>query len=102
MSPNSKTQSKPNCYKDDCFNIVFAGNIGEAQGLDLLIGAAAELKEHSNISFYIVGDGRAKQRLSEFAENNGLPNVHFVGKVSEQEADRYIHFADCAYLSFER
>lgn len=99
--PEFQNASKPDCYKDDCFNIVFAGNIGEAQGLDLLIDAAAELKEHSNISFYIVGDGRAKQRLSEFAENNGLLNVHFVGKVSEQEADRYIHFADCAYLSFK-
>ena len=25
----------------------------------------------------------------------------FVGRVSEKEADRYVHYADCAYLSFK-
>ena len=28
--------------------------------------------------------------------------ITFLGKVSEEEANRYIHFADCAYLSFKK
>ena len=27
--------------------------------------------------------------------------VFFVGRVDAAEADRYVHFADCAYLSFK-
>ena len=34
--------------------------------------------------------------------DSGLENdVVFVGRVSEDEANRYVHFADCAYLSFK-
>ncbi len=91
---------KPDCYSDDFFNIVFTGNIGEAQGLDLLVDAAAELKD-TNVRWFLVGDGRAKERLEQKVEELGLQNiVSFMGKVTEEEANRYIHFADCAYLSF--
>ena len=76
------------------------GNIGDAQGLDLMIEAARELKEEK-ISWYLVGDGRAKERLEKLTESYGLTYVHFVGRVSEAEANRYVHFADCAYLSFQ-
>ena len=50
----------------------------------------------------MVGDGRAKERLENLVQEYGLQeNVVFVGRVSEQEAERYVHFADCAYLSFQ-
>ncbi len=91
---------KPSFFADDAFNIVFTGNIGDAQGLDLLVEAAAQLKDQ-NIRWYLVGDGRAKERLERLVEKYGVQeNVIFVGRVSEEEANRYVHFADCAYLSF--
>lgn len=99
--PDFTNAEKPEIYSDDDFKIVFAGNIGEAQGLDLLLETADCLKDCSDIKFYIVGDGRARKRLEETAKANGLQNVFFVGKVSVDAADRYIHFADCAYLSFK-
>ena len=100
--PDLKHMSKPHCYADEYFNIVFTGNIGEAQGLDLLVDAAAKLKG-SNVRWFIVGDGRARERLEQKVVENNLDNiVTFVGKVSEEEANRYIHFADCAYLSFKK
>lgn len=99
--PNFTNAEKPEIYCDDDFKIVFAGNIGEAQGLDLLLETAKRLKNRNNIKFYIVGDGRARKRLEETAKANELQNVLFAGKVSVDEADRYIHFADCAYLSFK-
>ena len=37
------------------FNIVFTGNIGEAQGLEIVINSAKELK-NTNIIFHLVGD----------------------------------------------
>ena len=30
-----------------------------------------------------------------------ISRVHFMGRVTEEEANRYVHFADCAYLSFQ-
>ncbi len=100
--PNFTNVCKPECYSDEYFNIVFTGNIGEAQGLDLLVDTAAKLKE-TNIRWFLVGDGRAKEKLEKrVTENNLEGTVTFVGKVSEEEANRYIHYADCAYLSFKK
>ncbi len=100
--PRLEGASKPACYSDEHFNIVFTGNIGEAQGLDLLIDAAVQLK-NSRVRWYLVGDGRARERLEKRVAENHLEHiVTFIGRVSEEEANRYIHFADCAYLSFQK
>lgn len=102
IKPDFSNICKPECYCDDKFNIVFTGNIGEAQGLDLLVDAAKELKE-TNVRWFLVGDGRAKEKLQKKVTENNLEDViTFIGKVSEEEANRYIYFADCAYLSFKK
>lgn len=98
--PDFNNSVKPECYEEDWFNIVFAGNIGEAQGLDLLIDSAVEIRK-LKVRWYIVGDGRAKNKLQNRIKQENLEDkVIFVGKVSEQEANSYVHYADCAYLSF--
>lgn len=99
--PDFTSVEKPEIYSTDDFKIVFAGNIGEAQGLDLLIETAKRLKDRGDIKFYLVGDGRARKRLENTAKKENIDNVIFVGKVPLEEADRYIHFADVAYLSFK-
>lgn len=99
--PDFEGVSKPEIYSDEHFNIVFTGNIGDAQGLDLMIQAAKELKGRG-IRWHLVGDGRAKERLQTLAEEYKVTDeVRFIGRVSEQEANRYVRFADCAYLSFQ-
>ncbi len=99
--PDFEGVQKPEIYSDEYFNIVFTGNIGDAQGLDLMIEAAKELKGRG-IRWYLVGDGRAKERLQKLAEEYQVTDeVRFLGRVSEEEANCYVHFADCAYLSFQ-
>ena len=99
--PDLAGTEKPEIYREDTFNIVFAGNLGDAQGLDLMVEAARELKEKP-VHWYLVGDGRARVRLEQKVLDCGVSEqVTFVGRVSEAEADRYVHFADCAYLSFK-
>lgn len=99
-TPDYDRLTKPDCYNSDYFNIVFTGNIGYAQGLDLLVDTAQLLKDEA-VRFYIVGDGRAKEELSKLiCEMDLSDRVFFVGKVSEHEANCYVKYADCAYLSF--
>jgi glycosyltransferase involved in cell wall biosynthesis len=40
------------------FNVMFAGNIGEAQDFPAILAAAELLKEHPDIRWLLVGDGR--------------------------------------------
>ena len=101
MDPDLTDARKPEIYSENTFNIVFAGNLGDAQGLDLMVEAARELKGNG-IRWYLVGDGRARARLEQMVRDCGVTEeVRFLGRVSEKEADRYVHFADCAYLSFK-
>lgn len=91
---------KPDCYDDKYFNIVFTGNIGYAQGLDLLVETAEKLKDLP-VRWFVVGDGRAKDELLNKVNQKKLgKQICFVGRVSEEEANSYVYFADCAYLSF--
>lgn len=100
MEQDFAETQKPSIYGEDTFNVVFTGNIGDAQGLDLLVETADKLKG-KGVRFYLVGDGRAKERLEQLVKQRGIQDdVIFVGRVSEEEANRYVHFADCAYLSF--
>lgn len=100
LEPDLEGLEKPEIYSEDTFNVVFTGNLGDAQGLDLVVQAARELKGRG-IRWYLVGDGRARERLETQVRQSGLEeDVIFVGRVSESEANRYVAFADCAYLSF--
>ena len=100
-APKFDEMSKPKEYSDEFFNVVFSGNLGYAQGLDLLIDTATRLK-NEKIRWYLVGDGRAREHLEERVAENGLEkNVIFVGKVTEDKSNEYVRFADCAYLSFK-
>lgn len=44
--------------QDGAFNVLFAGNIGEAQDFPALLDAAERLKDDPTIRWLIVGDGR--------------------------------------------
>ena len=100
--PDYNKLKKPTLFQEEeeC-KLVFAGNIGEAQGLDLLVEAVERLKEEK-IKIYLVGDGRARKKLEQLIEKKGLQKkIIFVGRVSEKEADAYIRNADGGYLSFK-
>ncbi len=100
--PEFANAIKPECYNDEYFNIVFTGNIGQAQGLELLVDTADKLRD-TNVRFFLIGDGRAKDKLMKRVSELNLEDViTFINRVSEEEANVYIHFADCAYLSFQK
>lgn len=100
-APKFDEMTKPEKYDDEFFNIVFSGNLGYAQGLDLLIDTAVLLK-NEKIRWYLVGDGRAKEHLEKRVKENGLEhNVIFTGRVTEDKSNEYVRFADSAYLSFK-
>jgi colanic acid biosynthesis glycosyl transferase WcaI len=55
--------------------ILYSGNMGEKQGLEIIIDAAHLLSSYRDIRFVICGDGAARPRLEQAAA--GLSNVEF-------------------------
>jgi glycosyltransferase involved in cell wall biosynthesis len=60
------------------FTVMYAGAIGEVQGLDVVIEAADLLRSRSEINFVLVGSGVARVRLMQEAAQRKLSNIHFV------------------------
>lgn len=57
--------------------VLHAGNMGEKQGLELVLDAADRLRERKEIKFVMVGAGVARERLERIAKQQKLDNVHF-------------------------
>ena len=57
--------------------ILYAGNIGVKQGLELVLDAAESLRDNTSCHFVIVGAGAHSERLKADALARGLQNVHF-------------------------
>ena len=72
------------------FRVVYAGNLGKMQNVELILETAALMKDDADISFYIVGGGVNEEQLKTFAKEKDLNNVTFVGmQPPEEVADLY-------------
>jgi glycosyltransferase involved in cell wall biosynthesis len=76
------------------FVVVYAGAVGPANDLDLLLEAAARLKSNSVIHILIVGDGKERKRLQAQAEIQSLDNVSFAGPQPKHEMRNFLACAD--------
>jgi len=65
--------------------VLYAGNIGQKQGLEILIHAAKVLEVRSEIFFLIIGDGLAKRDLVNLAHSVGTSNVAFGPLQSDED-----------------
>lgn len=57
--------------------ILYAGNIGNKQGLEIVLEAAKHFERNSNIKFVLVGAGAYVETLKQLAEEQQLTNVYF-------------------------
>lgn len=64
-------------FKADYFNVVYAGNIGVMQNVDILVEAAMSMKDDKEIWFHIIGNGVYKDKLEMRAKEYGITNISF-------------------------
>jgi len=57
--------------------VLYSGNLGKKQGLEIMLDSAQALKNRQDILFIIVGDGAHKARLMELSKQKQLENIQF-------------------------
>ncbi|MEO8418816.1 MAG: glycosyltransferase family 4 protein, partial [Methylophilaceae bacterium] len=62
------------------FSLMFAGNIGTAQAVEVIVEAATLLKGHADIQFVVVGDGSRREWMLQEVSKRGLDNLHLPGR----------------------
>jgi glycosyltransferase involved in cell wall biosynthesis len=76
--------------------ILYAGIIGHAQGLEVIIKAAEKLESFS-VSFIIVGDGPEKNMLLKMVADKNLNHVYFIPNLEKAKMPSLIKSCD-AYV----
>ncbi|WP_276740018.1 glycosyltransferase family 4 protein [Victivallis vadensis] len=86
----------------DSFNILYAGNLGNAQALETVIQTAVMLQQEPGIRFVLVGNGIAKEKLQALAAQKQLRNVFFHPRVSAGEAGKLLQKSDVVLTHLRR
>ncbi len=64
---------------------VYAGNMGIAQGMDILLDLAEKLRHRTDVGFFFVGRGSDSSRLKASAKDRKLDNVLFYDEIHPDE-----------------
>lgn len=88
--------------KTDAFKIIFTGNVGYAQGLDVLPRTAVLLKKRGkNVLFCIVGDGRYMEEFKKELIKLQVEDMFcMTGRKPAEEVPKLLAACDIAFLSF--
>lgn len=82
--------------------LLYAGIIGHAQGLEVILHAANILKERINIKFLLLGSGPEKERLIELKEKLSLENVFFLDVVTKAEMPNIVASTDMTVIPLKK
>jgi len=81
--------------------ILYAGNIGEGQGLDIVLPLAAKALE-GKFDFIVIGDGGAKHKLLEEIRINEVTNVKMLNPMNRDLLIAEYHKADFLFLHLNK
>jgi glycosyltransferase involved in cell wall biosynthesis len=80
---------------------VYAGNMGQAQGMDCMIELAEALREQTDAVFLFIGRGSDVPRLKRLAEARSLGNVIFHEEVEPAELPGILARCDIGLLALD-
>lgn len=83
------------------FNVVFTGNIGEAQDMEHILECAQRL-QGKGINFILVGKGRKLDFVRHFVKRNRLDNVFLPGSFPRNAMPFFYENADVLFLSLKK
>jgi colanic acid biosynthesis glycosyl transferase WcaI len=102
FSMNQEPAANEIPIKSNTFNILFAGNIGEAQDFPNILKAVKILKNHSNIRWHIVGDGRLAPWVRSYIEEHSLQkNIFLYGRFPLERMPSFFKHADALLVSLK-
>lgn len=89
--------------QEGVFNIVFAGNIGEAQDMPAVLDAAEKLKHDRHIRWVFIGDGRKLSWVRDEVERRGMQeNILMLGRFPIERMPSFYAHADALLVSLKK
>lgn len=80
--------------------VLYSGNMGEKQGLEILVEVARRLESRTGLRFVLCGDGAARKRLEAMSE--GVKNIEFKPLQPLEKLNDLLNLADIHVLPQRR
>lgn len=81
------------------FVVVYAGNLGEAQGVEVVLEAAKLLSDHPDIQFVIFGGGARFQDISNRVKQEGIRNIFITGLQPQNRVSKVYSMGNVALIT---
>ena len=98
----SSNWRKDNGFKDNDVLFLYAGIIGLAQGLEIILSAAEKLKDQPSIKFILLGSGPEKEKLQLIKQTKQLANVYFFDAVSKTQMPLIVKASDVSIIPLRK
>jgi glycosyltransferase involved in cell wall biosynthesis len=93
---------KENKFHDDDFILIYAGIIGHAQGLEVILHAANLLRNERDIKFIILGSGPEREKLINLKTEMNLDNVLFLETILKKDMSSIIKAVDVSIIPLRK
>jgi len=97
---------RDNAYRDefalgDAFVVLFAGVMGYAQDMAVIVEAATALRDERDIVFLLIGDGVRRAETEALVRARGLENVRFGPFQPMERYPLLVNAADCCLATLQ-
>ena len=83
----------------DKFVVSYAGTMQQAQGLEIVVEAAAALKEYNDIIFILAGEGSSKTALQNLIQEKHVSNVLLRPVMPKDSYIQFIYASDVCLVT---
>ena len=80
------------------FYVLYAGNLGKVQGVDVILEAAKHIKKYKEINFIIFGNGSEEEKLREIKNINNLDNLYIFDLQHNKYVSEVYSMADISVI----
>lgn len=104
VSPQAAAQLRSEWCPKASFVCVYAGTIGMACGLEIVLRAAELLRGRGreDVVFLLVGDGASREQLEKQSEAMSLRNVIFAGLQKREDVAAFLAMADACLVHLRK
>ena len=82
-------------FNDDVKTVLYVGRLEKRKGVEYLLRAFEVLREQNDdVRLVITGDGPKMRMLKTYVEQHNVPDVHFLGFVSEEDKLKLLKTCD--------
>lgn len=93
---------RQNGFADTDVLFLYAGIIGMAQGLEIILQAASQLREQANLKFILLGSGPEKEKLLSLKQSLQLHQVYFFDAIPKSEMPAVLKAVNAAIIPLRK